>query len=124
MTVVLFLSCLFVVCASKDDNKKTILEKEDNKTVLKKDKYYHGYGFIPKEFVRDKETAIKIAIAIMEPIFGSHQFKNYLPLKAELKDTLWEISRKPPFGVNVKGGILRILIDKKSGAIIDIVLGK
>jgi NTF2 fold immunity protein len=64
-----------------------------------------GQNFLPKEgYVPDSTTAVKIAEAVLVPVYGKKQIDSEQPFKAQLKDDVWTV-----FGTlhcpNGKGGI-------------------
>jgi hypothetical protein len=74
-------------------------------------------GFIP-----DEQTAIKVAEAILSPIYGEKQIASEHPFHATLHEGVWTIEGSLPAGW--EGGVASIRIDKKSGAIISYIHGK
>jgi hypothetical protein len=72
----------------------------------------------PNGMVPDKETAIKIAEAVLTPIYGKEEVEDGRPFKAELVGEVWTIDsalhRRP-------GGNLHIEISKKNGCILRII---
>ncbi|MFZ0039387.1 MAG: NTF2 fold immunity protein [Candidatus Acidiferrales bacterium] len=79
--------------------------------------------FVPKNgFVPDKETAIRVAEAVLIPIYGEKQITSERPLSAELKDGIWIVSGHMPLGMN--GGAAEIRISKKTCRVISVIHGK
>ena len=77
----------------------------------------------PKEgYLPDKETAIKIAVAVWIPIYGKKEIKNQKPYNAVLENGIWFVSGSLPKGW--KGGVAEAEIIKENGKIIRISHGK
>jgi NTF2 fold immunity protein len=75
-------------------------------------------GFIP-----DEATAIKVAEAILSPIYGEKLILSERPFHATLKEDIWTITGTLPKGWDF-GGVATIRIDKKTGAVISCIHGK
>jgi hypothetical protein len=75
-------------------------------------------GFIP-----DETTAIKVAEAILAPIYGEKQILSERPFHATLTDGAWTVSGSLPAKWDV-GGVATIRIDKQTGAVISYIHGK
>jgi len=81
----------------------------------------HGGGFRPKVgFVPDSETAIRIAIAILIPIYGEDFVNSEKPYTATLNDGVWEVSGSLPGSEKgaVVGGAAIVKISKKDGRVL------
>jgi len=79
-------------------------------------------GYIPKNgFVPDKETAIKIALAVWLPIYGNVIYREK-PYTAELKGEVWVVEGSLKKGE--VGGVALIVIQKKDGKILNVIHGK
>lgn len=74
-------------------------------------------GFIP-----DAETAIRIAVAIWEPIYGRKQIESQKPYQASLKNGIWTVEGSLPKGM--LGGVVIAEIHKSDGKIIRVSHGK
>jgi hypothetical protein len=74
-------------------------------------------GFIP-----DEQTAIKVAEAILSPIYVEKQIASERPFHAALHEGVWTVEGTLPAGW--EGGVASIRIDKKTGAIISYIHGK
>ncbi len=74
-------------------------------------------GYVPNE-----ETAIKIAIAVWNPIYGEKQIESEKPYSAVLKDGIWFVSGSLPKGW--LGGVAEVEIIKENGKIIRISHGQ
>jgi hypothetical protein len=79
-------------------------------------------GYIPiNGFVPNKETAIKIALAVWLPIYGNVIYREK-PYTAELKGEVWVVEGSLKKGE--VGGVAQIVIQKKDGKIIRVYHGK
>jgi hypothetical protein len=101
----LFLITVTILASSLSDN---CIIAQNNKYVI---------GSIPeKGFVPNKETAIKIAIAVWLPIYGKKIY-NEAPYQVELIDNkIWLVQGTLPKGK--LGGVAIIKIQKKDGKIL------
>ena len=70
----------------------------------------------PQGFVPDKTTAIAIAVAAWEPIFGKEQIEREAPYQAALADGIWSVSGTMQ-GLH-PGGTARALIRQSNGEIL------
>lgn len=73
-------------------------------------------------YVPHKEVAIKIALAVWEPIYGQKQIASEAPFNAILKDDVWYVTGSLPEGW--AGGVALIEIDKETGEILRVSHGK
>jgi len=73
-------------------------------------------------YISDEEIAIKIAVAVWQPIYGKEQIQSEKPYKAILRDGIWFVSGSLPEGW--VGGVAEAEINKESGCIIRISHGK
>ena len=69
-------------------------------------------------YVPDEETAISIAVAVWQPIYGKEKIQNEKPYKATLKDGVWHVSGSLPKGWI--GGTAQAEINKENGCILQI----
>ncbi len=78
-------------------------------------------GYVPKEgFVPTKEVAIKIAVAVWEPIYGADKIANEKPYKAVLDEKgVWTVTGSLPEGA--KGGVAEARIAKVDARIIAVM---
>ena len=74
-----------------------------------------------KSYIKDSETAEKIAEAVLLPMYGEEIY-NEKPFIAILKDDIWIV--KGSITSNSIGGVLEIQISKRDGKIIDVYHGK
>ena len=88
-------------------------------SVLGDDK--HSYrskdGYVP-----DAVTAIRIAEAVLAPLYGEEKIKSERPFKATLKKDVWIVEGSLPEGW--KGGVAVVEISKKDGRIYRVSHGK
>ena len=77
----------------------------------------------PKDgFVPDEKTAIKIAEAVLLPIYGAEKISKEEPFVAKLKNRIWLVSGTLPRGWI--GGVAIIEISKADGKILRVSHGK
>jgi hypothetical protein len=75
----------------------------------------------PNGLVPDKQTAIKIAEAILFPIYGEDTIKRERPYRVSLRDGCWYISGSMPHSDEVMvGGTFFITISQWDGRVIQI----
>ena len=77
-------------------------------------------------YVPDGKTAIRIAVAIWEPIYGEKQIAREKPYLASLTNGVWTVTGslpRIPF-VDVKGGTAIAEISKEDGRILRVSHGK
>ena len=67
--------------------------------------------------VPDAKTAIKIANAVLVPIYGEDQIASERPFRADLVEGLWVITGTLHGGPFVFGGIAHVKISKSTGQI-------
>jgi hypothetical protein len=80
-------------------------------------------GYVPDEgFVPSKDVAIKIAVAVWEPIYGAEKIGKEKPYRATLTDGVWTVEGSLPKGK--KGGVALAKISKKDRRILKIIHGK
>lgn len=76
-------------------------------------------GYWPKNgLVPDAKTAITIAVAVWEPIYGIKQVAEEAPFHAVLKNDIWTVTGTVPGGG--PGGQLLAVVAKKDGKIIKV----
>jgi hypothetical protein len=81
------------------------------------------HSHVPKNgFVPDKETAIRVAEAILVPIYGEKQVAAERPFSADLKGDVWIVSGHLPEGW--VGGVAEVSISKRTCEIISVSHGK
>ena len=79
-------------------------------------------GIVPRDgFVPDEKTAIKIAEAVIAPVFGEQTLEEKRPFTAKLVGSDWVVKSavpKPPTGDTItRGGLLEVHINKSTGCI-------
>jgi hypothetical protein len=79
--------------------------------------YKPAVGYVP-----DKETAIAIAVAVWNPIYGKVNIEKKKPFKATLKGGIWYVTGSLPFGW--AGGVPEAEISKDDGRILRVSHGK
>jgi len=93
-------------------------------------------GFQPPQgYVPDSKTAIRIAVAVLSPIYGEKQIQSEKPFHASLKHGVWTVNGSLPnptaggkvvagYHAVVVGGTALIQISKKDGHILFVMHGK
>ncbi len=86
-----------------------------------KHSYKSENGYVP-----DEMTALKIAEAVLIPIYGEKTIMKEKPLKAELKDSVWAVegTLNCPEGRTCKGGVAVVEISKDDGKILRVSHGE
>jgi hypothetical protein len=80
-------------------------------------------NYAPKGgYVRDARTAVAIAEAILNSVYGEQQIAGEKPLQAKRSGDVWRVSGALPPGY--KGGVAEIWISKRSGRILHLSHGK
>ena len=80
-------------------------------------------AFVPEAgFVPDEETAIRIAVAVWEPIYGKENIAHETPYRAALKNGVWQVNGSLPLGM--AGGTAFAAISKKDGTVLSVFHGK
>lgn len=72
----------------------------------------------PAGVVPDELTAVRIAVAVWEPIYGRDNIAAQKPYTAVLKDGVWNVSGSLPPGI--LGGTAFVAMRKEDGAILNI----
>lgn len=96
-----------------NSSKSVPQEKQDSEQP----KYKPKDGYVP-----DEETAIAIAVAVWNSIYGKEKIKSEKPFRASLKDDVWTITGSLPKGR--KGGTAIAEISKDDGRILRVIHGK
>ena len=90
-------------------------------------------GIQPKEgFVPNQETAIKIAEAVLIPIWGKDKIESERPFAAELKENTWTVygTLRCPGGkggsttVGCRGGVATVEISRVDARVLSVSHGK
>ena len=80
-------------------------------------------GYVPPNgVVPDSITAVRVAVAILSPIYGAKQIRGEHPFHSTLKDGVWIVRGSLPRGWI--GGVAEIHIAKQDGRILAIYHGK
>jgi hypothetical protein len=77
----------------------------------------------PGGLVPDEQTAIKIAEAILFPIYGEKEIRGQKPYVVKLKDGKWSIDGSMPkskSGELIVGGTFHIIISQKDARVLEI----
>ncbi len=72
-------------------------------------------------FVPDEKTAIKIAEAILAPIYGDQQVAGERPFHAVLVGGIWSVEGTLHSDL---GGVATVRLRRKDGAILSVIHGK
>lgn len=79
-------------------------------------------SYRPKDgFVPNAETAVKIAEAVLIPVYGEKKILSERPFKATLRDDVWTVegTLHCEEGKRCNGGAAVVMISKTSGEILD-----
>lgn len=76
----------------------------------------------PQGLVPDARTAISIAVAVWEPIYGEKQIASERPYRATLADGKWTVTGSLPKGW--VGGTAVAVISKSDGRVLRVSHGK
>ena len=78
------------------------------------------HSFKPKDgYIPDAKTAIKIAVAIWEPIYGEEKIAAEKPYRAHLTNGVWTVEGSLP--ANSAGGVAVAEIAKDDGKILRVI---
>lgn len=92
-----------------------------NASVLAADEGRHRFepaaGVVP-----DEATAVKIAVAVWEPIYGAKNIARQKPYRAKLIDGVWTVEGTLP--KKRVGGVALVEISKSDGRILRITHGR
>ena len=78
-------------------------------------------------YVPDEATAIRVAEAVLIPIYGQRKIEGERPLTATLKGDVWTIKGSLPKagpGEIVMGGVATVRLSKRTGCILSVGHGK
>ncbi|MGH9698648.1 MAG: NTF2 fold immunity protein [Candidatus Acidiferrales bacterium] len=79
-------------------------------------------SFKPKDgFVSDEKTAIAVARAILNGVYGEKQISAEEPLSASLRGETWTVKGTPHMP---NGGVAEIEISKETGKVLRVTHGK
>jgi NTF2 fold immunity protein len=76
----------------------------------------------PAGYVPDAETAIRIAVAVWEPIYGRKHIQGQRPFRATLHGGVWTVTGSLPRGA--VGGTAEADISKRDGSVLRVTHGK
>ncbi len=76
----------------------------------------------PDGYVASAETAIRIALAVWEPIYGKEKIERQAPYRAELNGDVWTV--RGSLGHDGPGGVALVEIAKEDGRILRVSHGK
>ena len=81
------------------------------------------HSFVPEQgLVPTAEVAIRIALAIWEPIYGSSNIERQKPYKAVLRDGVWYVEGSLP--PNTIGGVAIAEITQRDAKVLRVSHGK
>lgn len=89
--------------------------------VLAQEGQAHNY-IPPSGYVPDAETAIRIAMAVWEPIYGKGKIAEEKPYQATLEGGVWIVKGSLPAGM--AGGVAIAEISKKDAKVLRVSHGK
>jgi NTF2 fold immunity protein len=82
----------------------------------------------PKEgFVPDAKTAVKIAEAVLVPVYGQTKMESERPFTAKLTDDVWTVYGTlhcPDGKAGCRGGAAEVQISKTDGRILSLTFGR
>ena len=70
--------------------------------------------------VGDPQTAVAVARAYLEPIYGKVQIATELPLQAKLSDGVWTVTGTPS-GPRFIGGLVELKMCNQNGRVLSII---
>jgi hypothetical protein len=76
----------------------------------------------PNGFIPDAGTAVRVAEAVLGPIYGEEKIKNERPFVATLDGDIWTVTGHLDEGYH--GGVAEIRIAKNDGRILEVGHGK
>jgi NTF2 fold immunity protein len=91
-----------------------------------------GQGYKPNSgYVPDSKTAVKIAEAVLIPIYGEKQIESERPFTATLKDNVWTVTgtlrcpdRKGGMTTSCDGGVAEVRLAKDDARVLYMMHGK
>jgi hypothetical protein len=91
-----------------------------------------GQGYRPESgYVPDSNTAVKVAEAVLAPVYGEKQIESERPFTAKLKDGVWTVTGtlRCPDGkggttTSCDGGVAEVRISKNDARILFMLHGK
>ena len=115
--MVIFSSFIFSFSCSATEQDNIYCGNGSQLDSKEKFSYMPELGFVPNE-----ETAIKIAVAVWEPIYGPKQIAKEKPYKAKLQNGVWVVTGSLKFGR--VGGVAEIEICKSTAQVVRLSHGK
>ncbi len=122
---ILLLFCLVTNIAvfAQQSPQKTLLDINYYKSeladaLINKDKVHASV----LKLIKDKNTAIKVAEAILFSRYGKEEIENERPYKTYLLDGYWVINGTLPTGM--RGGTFLIILNSTNGEVIKLTHGK
>ena len=80
-------------------------------------------GYVPpKGFIPDEATAVRVAEALLVPVYGAQNIANERPLTAKLEGDVWIVTGSVPPGR--VGGAATVKIAKRDGRVLYMMHGK
>jgi hypothetical protein len=76
----------------------------------------------PAGYVPDAKTAIRIAKAVLGPVYGEQKIEAEEPFRATLTNEIWTVEGHLPEGL--VGGVALVEISKSDGRILRMIHGK
>jgi len=86
-----------------------------------------GRGFKPESgYVPDSQTAVRIAEAVLTPVYGEKQIESERPFTAKLKDGVWTVTGtlRCPYGNVCEGGVAEVRLSKDDARILYMLHGQ
>ena len=84
---------------------------------------HQGQSYTPPNgFIPDSLTAVRVAAAILYPIYGQNQIREELPLVASLSGSVWTVHGSLP--AHSVGGVAEIQLAKRDARVIRVTHGK
>jgi hypothetical protein len=91
-----------------------------------------GQGYKPKSgYVPDSGTAVKIAEAVLIPVYGEKQIESERPFTAKLKDDVWTVTgtlrcpdAKGGTTTSCDGGVAEVRLAKNDGRVLYMMHGE
>lgn len=83
------------------------------------------HNYIPPDgYVPNERTAVRVAEAVLIPIYGQETVEKERPFTAVLRDEVWIVRGKGPKDTMTAGGVALVEISKKDGRILRVTHGK
>lgn len=116
----------------KDENSRGLFYDSCSDVLTGAALCQEGAGYKPKAgYVPDKATAIRIAEAVLIPVYGEKQIQSKQPFNATLKDDVWTVGGtlhcsdgKGGVTTLCAGGVAIVKISKSDGRVLYMMHGK